>query len=339
MQRALNAAGARPPLVEDGLFGPKTEAALRRFQGAQGLGESAALDAATLGRLQPFFLEAPPPANDDFNPRGGSGQRAPRHDGPAPEGSVRAGDLARADEQRRRSPSPPAPEGLPPPQVQAAQPPAGPADARLADLQSRTMDSARRELAAGVRDRGGNRGERVDQYARSAGMPEGGAWCGYFTQFNYDQAARENRGRFGGALHSFEKARSFFGYRSYTDARATTNARLDALREQHQGEGSARRFMVLEGSSGQRWAERNNRPHEVFDPGTLPLRAGDTALFNRGHVGLVEGYDPRTGILTTIEGNAGGGQVLRREYDLNDPAVRARFEGFGRPALGDFGGR
>ena len=66
------------------------------------------------------------------------------------------------------------------------------------------------------------------------------------------------------------------------------------------------------------------------------IREGDTALFSRGHVGLVESYDPTSGRLVTIEGNSIGEAVRRRTYNLNDPRDRAAFEGFGRPARGDF---
>jgi hypothetical protein len=49
---------------------------------------------------------------------------------------------------------------------------------------------------------------------------------------------------------------------------------------------------------------------------------------------MVKSYDPNTGRLVTIEGNSGN-RVCERTYDLSDPAVLARFDGFGRPALGD----
>jgi len=170
-------------------------------------------------------------------------------------------------------------------------------------------------------------------------MPLGGAWCGYFTGFNYSQAARESGGRFTGihGFHSMQKARSFFQYRSYTNNSRSTNESLDRLREQHSTNGSTRRWMTLNGSGGQRHAESRSRPHEVYEPSNLPIREGDTALFSRGHVGLVESYDRSTGQLTTIEGNTSN-RVRRRTYNLNDPADRAKFEGFGRPARGDFQG-
>jgi peptidoglycan hydrolase-like protein with peptidoglycan-binding domain len=49
LQRQLNALGAN--LEVDGKFGPKTEAALRSFQAARGLGDNGVLDAASLARL------------------------------------------------------------------------------------------------------------------------------------------------------------------------------------------------------------------------------------------------------------------------------------------------
>ena len=421
IQQALNAAGANPPLDEDGLFGPKTQAALRRFQEQQGIGGDGVVGQQTLGRLRPFMSgEA---TGDDYARTRRSSPRAPHRDAAAPGGTRPARELAQADETRRnverrqrsnpdaesrppnpradtrndrspnnRTPSDGAPRtpdnttNAPAPANGAnAQAPANGADApgpnannnapapanganaadptnganapaptngptgvtptnatnapdaQLQQLQSRTMDSARRELEAGVReDRGRpNRSDRVDEYARNAGMRVGGKWCGYFTQFNYSEAAREAGGRWRGPLHSWQKARSFFAYRSYTDNSRATNDRLDNLQQTHEQQGSTRRFMVLEGSSGQSWAQRHDRPHEVFETNTLPIRAGDTALFNTGHVGLVESYDRDTGMLTTVEGNTGD-RVQRHTHDLSDPNVRRNFEGFGRPALGDF---
>ena len=67
----------------------------------------------------------------------------------------------------------------------------------------------------------------------------------------------------------------------------------------------------------------------------MPIRPGDTALFDWGHLGLVESYDAASGRLTTIEGNTGN-RVKRKVYDLSKASERAKFVGFGRPALGDF---
>jgi lysozyme len=52
LQMALNALGASPPLVEDGVLGPKTKAALVRYQAAQGLPRSGVVDAQTLAALR-----------------------------------------------------------------------------------------------------------------------------------------------------------------------------------------------------------------------------------------------------------------------------------------------
>ncbi|MEQ8273940.1 MAG: peptidoglycan-binding protein [Deltaproteobacteria bacterium] len=325
VQAALQALGFA--LVLDGLFGPHTERAVRDFQQGSGMpGAPGQVDVHVL--LMLMGARRGRGGRDGFATRRGAAQRAPRFGARAPQGSLRAGALQQSDNDRLRARRPLAP----------VTPSAGqtPADAELAALQSRTMDSARREI--GVREIGStNRGARVDQYAQRSRMREGYAWCGFFTGFNYSEAAREAGGEFTGinGMHSMQKARAFFEYRNYTDNRRATNDSLDQLREQHVAEGSARRWMTLRGSGGQRHAAQRNRPHEVYEPENLPIRAGDTALFSRGHVGLVEGYDPATGQLTTIEGNTARG-VVRRSYDLNDPQVRAQFEGFGRPARGDF---
>ena len=70
-------------------------------------------------------------------------------------------------------------------------------DARLARFQSAAMNSARSELQAGVKEdpsRGPNKGARVEEYAKKAGMPPG-EWCGHFTGWNYTSAAEAGGGR------------------------------------------------------------------------------------------------------------------------------------------------
>ncbi|RMG16177.1 MAG: hypothetical protein D6731_06850 [Planctomycetota bacterium] len=220
------------------------------------------------------------------------------------------------------------------------------ADARLAALQRQAVQVAREELARGVRERprGSNRGPRIDRYARSAGMPVGGAWCGHFVAYCYAEAARRRGLRFAGRrrLHSAGKVRSFFLYRSFTRPDDPGRlARAASLRLRHERQGSPRRYLALQGSYGDRWATRRSLPHEVFaDPTLLPLRAGDIVVFwrpgasrGRGHLGLVASY--RGTVLTTIEGNAGHA-VRRRRYDLSRPATLRTVDGFARPALGDF---
>ncbi len=44
LQRKLNAAGMQPPLAEDGLFGPKTKAAVRAFQRSNSVNPSLSPD-------------------------------------------------------------------------------------------------------------------------------------------------------------------------------------------------------------------------------------------------------------------------------------------------------
>lgn len=51
VQDALDAANFSPGTV-DGVFGPRTEAAVRRFQRAVGLGSSGLIDAVTAAHLQ-----------------------------------------------------------------------------------------------------------------------------------------------------------------------------------------------------------------------------------------------------------------------------------------------
>lgn len=230
----------------------------------------------------------------------------------------------------------------------------GPLDTQLAQLQQQSVASAQQEWQNGVRESGGaNRGPRIDQYARNAGMSPGGEWCGFFTGFNYSQ----NGFRDAASLASYQKARDYFMYRSYTsDTGSTRNQENDQLRAQHAQQGSSRQYFMLEESpnrervtrpgewGNQRYGHYNADPN-TFNYQTLPVRSGDTVLFNRGHVGMVESYDPRTGLLTTLEGNTSGTgpdgrqrsqAVARKTYDLSNPAVRQQFDGFGRPSALDF---
>jgi len=63
VQHLLNAHGAH--LSEDGIFGPKTAAAVRTFQRAQGLSVDAVVGANTMAALR----RSPPPADDFSTPR------------------------------------------------------------------------------------------------------------------------------------------------------------------------------------------------------------------------------------------------------------------------------
>lgn len=345
MQNRLNELGARPPLDTDGLFGPKTEAALQRFQGRQGAsagqsGASGRLDRATLASMaNPVGPDRS--ANSPQAPWPQGPRNAPRYGQQAPSGSIPARRFQNAPELGGGRPGsqPGANIGTSALSQVTGAGGSTPADRELADIQARGLASAQGELTAGVRERGGaNRGPRVDEYARRSGMRPG-EWCGFFVGFNLSEGARATGGEFEGinGMHSMQKGRSFFEYRSYTNNSRSTNEGLDALRQTHESQGSARRWMTLSGSGGQSHAARRDRPHEVYEPNTLPIRPGDVAIFGRGHLGMVESYDRNTGRLTTVEGNAGD-RVQRRTYDLNNRRDRAQFEGFGRPARGDFSG-
>lgn len=323
-------------VTADGKFGPETRRAVEQFQRDHGC--------AVDGVVGPETLSAFGLGNGEQVRRSGGARmtggdatvRAPRA-GEAPSGGVRAADLQRADEARRAQ----GPTTTAPTTTVTPIPPGTPADQKLQQIQNASMDHARADLDAGVREdpaMGNNRSRRIDQYARSGGMDVGQEWCGHFTAFQYTSAAKDSGLKFSGQMrmHSYEKARSFFLYRNYTDASKATVAKDEARRAKDTEDGSARRYMTFQGSTGDRFANGQKLPHEVYtSPSELPIRAGDTALFSHGHVGMVESYNPATGLLTTIEGN-NGNKVARKTYDLNDPAVRAKFDGFGRPAANDF---
>jgi peptidoglycan hydrolase-like protein with peptidoglycan-binding domain len=108
LQRLLNARGIGPQLAEDGLFGPKTERAVRRFQRSHDLDATGVIDRSLLAQL----AEQGASARDDFGrASNGPSRRAPRQDAPAPEGSIPAGQLQQRDEaernaRRQQSPAP-----------------------------------------------------------------------------------------------------------------------------------------------------------------------------------------------------------------------------------------
>jgi peptidoglycan hydrolase-like protein with peptidoglycan-binding domain len=62
VQRMLNAQGANPPLAVDGKFGPKTEAALKAFQSANGVQQTGVLGQQTLSRFDNNPKRIPEPA-------------------------------------------------------------------------------------------------------------------------------------------------------------------------------------------------------------------------------------------------------------------------------------
>lgn len=120
VQLAMNLAGATPPLAEDGLFGPKTEAALKGLQGRLGASDApGVLGASSLGALL-GLVQASGGARggvDGFSastgrggPRapsstrlGGTTLRAPSMEGAVPLDSMKAGTLAQLHELGRAS--------------------------------------------------------------------------------------------------------------------------------------------------------------------------------------------------------------------------------------------
>ncbi len=212
-------------------------------------------------------------------------------------------------------------------------------DPMLANRQSRSVSVARGELNAGVKEQGNsNRGRRIDEYARTAGMPTGEKWCGFFVGYAYSQSGFKEPED----LASVIKARCFFLYSSAFGA--------DKAKSSQQAQGQTRQYFMLSESPSRAYIRENQRQFPQFNVDahtfswrTLPVRSGDTILFERGahgdnpgtHVGIVESYDPLRGRLTTIEGNVNNA-VVRKTYDLTDPGVRREITGFGRPAPGDF---
>jgi hypothetical protein len=211
-------------------------------------------------------------------------------------------------------------------------------DGFLSGKQSRALSIARQEFYAGVREKGStNTGKRVDVYAKASKMRTGQEWCGFFVGYAYSQ----NGFKKPEMMASGYKAQLFYLYR--------TMSGKDQDMASHRAHGQTRQYFVLPESPSRSYLKGNASqfPHydlnaNTFNWNTLPVRTGDTILFERGnptgipdHVGMVESYDRATGRLVTIEGNVDN-KVVRKTYDLRNASVRRTISGFGRPAPGDF---
>ncbi len=241
-------------------------------------------------------------------------------------------------------------------------------DDEVANRQQASVDVAIQEWESLVREKGStNRGTRVDDYIRNAGLNpkadynkkregvQGAEWCGAFVGFAMTQSGFKDAP----SMASYQKARDYFLYRSYTGRKS--NEELDELRAQQEATGSTRQYFILEGSDsdtaekvkkkgkyGQGKYGHYDPDANTFEYQSLPIQPGDVALFKHGHVGMVKSYDPQSGALETIEGNTGGTRaddtkaganaVVQKKYDLTKDKDRTKFDGFGRPSSGDFQG-
>lgn len=220
---------------------------------------------------------------------------------------------------------------------------------RSQQIQQIITDSGLKEWRSGVREtQGSNKSPRINQYARNAKFGPGYEWCGFFTAWNYSQAGFKHPEDFA----SYQKARDFFLYRSYTSRDSGLHQRLDNLRAEHKAEGSSRQYFIMPGSPTEQYVKNYSRfyghvdlPSMTHSWRNLPIQPGDIALFSHGHIGQVVSYDPSTGKLETVEGNTSGKgpdgknwsqALVRKSYDLSKESDRKRFDGFGRAALGDF---
>lgn len=220
---------------------------------------------------------------------------------------------------------------------------------RNAERQRMIVSSGMQEWQSGVKESGGsNRGPRIDAYAKNAKFGTGYEWCGFFTAFNYSKVGFKTPESFA----SYQKARDFFLYRSYTSRDSSLHTQLDQQRTSDQAAGSSRQYFAMAESNVFGYIDAYSRYYEHINPQDLkhtwqdiPIQPGDVALFNHGHVGMVVSYDPGSGKLVTIEGNTSGEgpdgkhwtqAVVRKTYDLSTSADRKRFDGFGRAAESDF---
>lgn len=194
---------------------------------------------------------------------------------------------------------------------------------QLEQKMAKALEVARQEWDKGVRETPGkpNRGKEVDKYAAAVGGIIGETWCGYYLGYCYDKAGLQDTL----ALASTYRAKKFFS-------------------EPHSD-----RLLLEVG-------ETFNPSKSQYTYSNLPIQPGDVVIFaekGQSHLGMVEAYNPQTGMLTTLEGNSGGGSakkgdgsdtevvrdgnaVVRKLYNLTLKSIRDKFTGFGRPALRDF---
>ncbi|HEY9843437.1 MAG: hypothetical protein ACAI44_01235 [Candidatus Sericytochromatia bacterium] len=220
---------------------------------------------------------------------------------------------------------------------------------RQSQIHQVIVSSGLREWQQGVRESGGaNRGARINQYAANAEFGPGYEWCGFFTAWNYSQAGFQYPEHFA----SYQKARDFFLYRSFTSRDPGLHRQQDQLRVQQQAEGSSRQYFIMAGSPTYDYVRDHPKYYAHVNLAamthswqSLPIQPGDVALFSHGHVATVVSYDRNSGRLETVEGNTSGTgpdgkfrsqAVVRKSYELSQADDRAKFDGFGRAAQGDF---
>jgi peptidoglycan hydrolase-like protein with peptidoglycan-binding domain len=102
LQSLLNAAGAQPPLELDGKFGPKTEAALKLFQGNNGVADDGRFGTSSMIAMQahPDLQDWNPPDHPNLTGRERN-RNAPRFGEKPPPGGMSAGSLQQADDAAR----------------------------------------------------------------------------------------------------------------------------------------------------------------------------------------------------------------------------------------------
>lgn len=217
-----------------------------------------------------------------------------------------------------------------------------------ARIQQQIVATGLQEWKTGVRETSSNRSSRINQYAANAKFGPGYEWCGFFTAWNYSSAGFKYPENFA----SYQKARDFFLYRSFTSRDPGLHRQLDQLRLSQQASGSSRQYFIMQESPTYDYVRDHSKYYGHVNLAamthswqSLPIQPGDVALFSHGHVGLVVSYDRASGRLETVEGNTSGTgpdgkfrsqAVVRKSYDLSNPADRKKFDGFGRAALGDF---
>lgn len=161
-------------------------------------------------------------------------------------------------------------------------------------------------------------------------------WCGAFVAFCLGDLHPELRRRlFPSTVRLFVFGMYSFDPNLWPLRRVLhPGGDLESIVKWHQRTGSLRLCQVLRGSGRLRWEPR---PGDIGTVRPTHTRDGKRTPWG-GHVLLVESFDPKSGIVRTFEGNAGGEGPRGRIRDgvVRNARAITQFEMLIRPSERDF---
>lgn len=190
--------------------------------------------------------------------------------------------------------------------------------------QDKAANSANADWAmGGVSTRGAN-ADRVDAIIKESGFQnyftDGLQWCGMFVAAHYRSAGLDADLRKG--FYHVANVEHFFTYQWETRVPRAIRVGDDwrDVREYHNERGSVRTWM----NHGQIESAVAGGNY-----GALDIRPGDVVLIDHegngsaDHITMVQSWDPSTGMLVTVEGNASG-QVVSTRNDEGEVTATKR---------------